>query len=539
MRLMEEMSAEKLRGGYYTPASLVKACFERIAELVGPRPGVRILEPSAGDGAFARHMPRGMPWQRRKTQFKCIEILGTEAAKCSASLCDARIEGDVEVDSFFSWARRSDETFDVVVGNPPFVRYQFVPPDVRADADFVLDALGRGFDGVSNLWIPFVLVALSRLEVGGAFAVVLPAELFAIKSAGLVRQTLVDGFDRLTLDLYPRDSFPEILQDVIVVSGRKTTRATERQVTIVDHSGGNGRRWTHTIPASKISWTRFLLTNGEREAFEWFQSREYVEALGDVATLGVSIVTGANDYFTVGNNVLVEFDLHRWARPLMSKTVDCVGLIYTAADHEKTTASGRKAWLLDFGADRPDPRSIPKPARYIQLGEEQELHTRFKCRIREPWYRVPGIVAGRLMLTKRSHQHHRLLINEAGVFTTDTVYRGDMKPRFDRRMTDLVAGFHNSATLLSAEIEGRNYGGGVLELVPSEIRRVVVPLVGLGRRLRELDKVCRANGGQLDKNDSLIDATNRMLLEEKPELCDVLGVLEGARQRLRLWRFER
>jgi adenine-specific DNA-methyltransferase len=42
---------------------------------------------------------------------------------------------------------------------------------------------------------------------------------------------------------------------------------------------------------------------------------------------------------------------------------------------------------------------------------------------------------------------------------------------------DLVFSFVNSLTALSAELEGRHYGGGVLELVPSEIERLLVPTV--------------------------------------------------------------
>jgi len=34
----------------------------------------------------------------------------------------------------------------------------------------------------------------------------------------------------------------------------------------------------------------------------------------------------------------------------------------------------------------------------------------------------------------------------------------------------------NALTALSAELEGRHYGGGVLELVPSEIEKLLVPL---------------------------------------------------------------
>ncbi len=41
----------------------------------------------------------------------------------------------------------------------------------------------------------------------------------------------------------------------------------------------------------------------------------------------------------------------------------------------------------------------------------------------------------------------------------------------------LVFSFVNSLTCLSAEMEGRHYGGGVLELVPSEIERLLIPIV--------------------------------------------------------------
>ena len=39
-----------------------------------------------------------------------------------------------------------------------------------------------------------------------------------------------------------------------------------------------------------------------------------------------------------------------------------------------------------------------------------------------------------------------------------------------------MACFVNPLTALSAELEGRHYGGGVLELVPSEIERLILPM---------------------------------------------------------------
>ncbi len=51
----------------------------------------------------------------------------------------------------------------------------------------------------------------------------------------------------------------------------------------------------------------------------------------------------------------------------------------------------------------------------------------------------------------------------------------------------------NSLTALSAELEGRHYGGGVLELVPSEIEKLLLPIPGKIRpNLRKLDAMVRS-----------------------------------------------
>ena len=130
-----------------------------------------------------------------------------------------------------------------------------------------------------------------------------------------------------------------------------------------------------------------------------------------------------------------------------------------------------------FGPQSPDPEQTPAAASYLRHGEELRLHQRYKCRIRDPWYRVPIVQPGSLLLSKRSHRYPRLVLNPAGVTTTDTIYQGRMTTAFEGREADLVTGFHNTATLLTAEIEGRSFGGGVLELVPTEIGRVCVPML--------------------------------------------------------------
>src|SRR5690606_15989950 len=94
-------------------------------------------------------------------------------------------------------------------------------------------------------------------------------------------------------------------------------------------------------------------------------------------------------------------------------------------------------------------------------------------------------------LLKRSHSFPRLIFNALGAYTTDTAYR--ITPLSEGLTAQkLVYCFVNSLTALTAELEGRHYGGGVLELVPSEIEKLLVPLPAVRPNLAKLDRAVRS-----------------------------------------------
>lgn len=536
MRLASELTSDKLRGGYYTPDFVVDACIRRAQTLLGSMDAVSILEPSAGDGAFVRGVARS-EWSKRAS-IVCVEKSSTEATKCDLAARSSGVTCTVVPDSFFNWTDGTDDMFDCVLGNPPFVRYQFVPPEDRAAAERQLKVHSVELAGVSNLFIPFVLLSLVRLRPGGAFAMVLPSEVLCTTSGEQVRASVLANLDDIQVDLFPREAFPDILQDVAVFTGRKRdTAVTSGPVRFVEHSRTALRTWTHQVAAAEKKWTRFLLEDSMLDALAAACALDSVSVLGDVARFSVSIVTGANSYFAVSDSTVAAHDMRDWAKPLMSRSYDSPGLVFRASDHESAVSQNRPAWLLDFSAQTPDPSTQAGAKRYLKTGEDSGIHDRYKCRIRSPWYRVPHVWAGSLMLSKRASLHHRVILNEAGVLTTDTVYRGKMRPSFVGRERDFVAGFHNSLTLLTSEIEGRTYGGGVLELVPSEIARLLVPMLPTNGHLERLDQLSRQSGGQKDPTERLVYETNRLLAESLPEISELLEPLEAARQRLSRRRF--
>ena len=478
MLARSEVSPEKLRGGFYTPPALVRATLDALAR-VAPDGPLRVLEPSAGDGAFLRGLA-AHPLGERVAATRAIELVETEAARCGALVADA-----------VEWCAETGETFDAAVGNPPFVRFQFAGGTDQADR--LGERIGVSFGAVGNLWIPVLLGALSRLRSGGGFAFVVPAECLTGVSAAVVRRFLLDRCRDVALEFY---AFPGVLQEVVILSGRAAPGPSVVSV--------GGRR--HAVHGDG-PWTRYLLSRAQIGALS--AAEAISRPLGDVARFEVSIVTGANRFFCPGRETVERYGLGPWARPLLSRARHAPGLV-----------AEPDAYLLDFSPGRETP-----PREYLEIGERAGLAARYKCRIREPWWRVPGVQAGSLLLSKRSHLAPRVLVNPSGVLTTDTIYRGrTLTPGVGPR--DVAAGFHSSLTLLSAELEGRSFGGGVLELVPSEITRLRF-VAGAGAELPRLDAILRAEG-----IEALVEATDALLVRRAGVAADLLGELAGARAEL-------
>ncbi|HET7121745.1 MAG TPA: hypothetical protein VFI17_10940 [Solirubrobacterales bacterium] len=384
------------------------------------------------------------------------------------------------------------------------------------------------------------MAALSRLRPGGAFAFVVPTELLTGLSASRLRQWTAAEFEQVRLDLFEPGSFPGVLQEVAVLSGRRIGQVPSEThlLAISEHAAdGTERSWSHAVDPAEPNWTRYLLGPQQLSALDEALKAKAVQPLGTLARFQVSIVTGANDFFSVNEATREEFDLAPWSRPLLPRIRHAAGLVYGPEDHLEAMRAGARVWLLDFSTTAEDPMEHPGPARYLRRGKKRQLHERYKCRIREPWYRVPHIERGSLMLSKRSHRFPRVIVNEAAAYTTDTIYRGEPLDEAISAQA-LAASFHSSLTLLTAELEGRSFGGGVLELVPSEVERLAVAFTpDAAAWLEDLDASSRTG-----EEGELIRKTDAALVRHGELDADLLSTLAEARLELlgrRLARNER
>lgn len=483
MNFIENETAQKLRGGYYTPPHLAVFLAKWVKE-INP---TRILEPSCGDGIFFDALAKVKGFQ--KADIVGFELEPDEAAKAQTRAKAVGLKAaKVHTEDFLQWAINcmgddGSAKFDAIVGNPPFVRYQYLPEPFQVCAEQIFRELNLPFTKHTNAWVSFILASMSLLRPGGRLAMVVPAEIIHVTHAQSLRTYLGRECRRLVIIDPEEIWFSDTLQGAVILLAEKKHSKSDKAEGLGMYPV-KGREFLQLDPATVFKapqsingktvegkWTRALLDLETRSLFDELAKHDAVHRFEDIAQVDVGIVTGANKFFLVTDEVVKKYKLAKWAHPMFGRSEHCPGIIYDEHQHATNAEKGNPTNFLLF---REDVAKLSAAAKaYIKLGEDQNLHTRYKCSVRTPWYTVPSIYTTEIGMLKRSHNSPRLILNRIGAYTTDTAYRIRTRNVVGEK---LVGCFINPLTALSAEVEGRHYGGGVLELIPSEIERLLVPL---------------------------------------------------------------
>jgi len=538
---------EKLRGGYYTPPVIA----DWLCRWAIRRSADRVLEPSCGDGVFLLSAMRtlaslGATPERAARQTVGVELLPSEARKCRRRLREAGFpvdERSVVVRDFFQWIASEDAgKFDCVVGNPPFIRYHNFPEPSRTTAMNLMERLGLKPNRLTNMWVPFVAGSVEFLAAGGRLAMVLPAELLQVTYAGQLRHFLAQNFQAIGLVTCNDMVFPGAQQEVVLFLGLHKKEAPGAggpcAIELVEMDSLDdllSLSWDERVRAEQLKpvnhktdkWLKYLLTAKEIALLKDLEQSDVTTELGAVASVDIGVVTGRNQFFLLSRQEVAERGLSAHSMPTVARAHHLQGAVFTTEDHARLAAEAQRVFLFVYEPLLSPP--LPRAARrYIAEGEEKGFHRGYKCSIRQPWYAVPGAWTPDCFLFRQIHDFPRLVINRANATSTDTIHRLSCCAPPEA----LVARWYSHLTAASSEIEGRSYGGGVLELEPTEAERVMIPNRPVaGLPIPEIDRLVRA--GRL--KDVLVEH-DRLILREGLGLsraqCAMLrGIWEKLRDR--------
>lgn len=506
MQLIKDASSQKLRGAYYTPRPIADFIIQW--GMCG-NTQMDILEPSCGDGVFLESIAQ------MGEGFK--HVVGVEYEACEAAKARevAPRAGEVKNMDFHRFCLDTEERFDLVVGNPPFIRYQYYNEEQQKLADLIFKKAGLKRTKLTNAWVTFVVGSSLLLKENGKMGFVIPSELLMVKYAKQLRQYLASHFNKINIISFENLVFEEIQQEVVLLLCEKngTKDHLIEHIEVRDTEGLktlNPQRLrfpTKHIDFHTDKWTYYFLDKEELDLLEKVRE-SHMPAISHYADVEVGITTGSNDYFTVPQSVVNMYQLQKYARPMVGRSVQVNSLCFTPQDWRKNVESDAKANLLVFSSEAStDPNEGVRA--YLENGERQGIDKGYKTSIRDYWYVIPSIKLSDALFLRRNNLYPKFVLNEAKAYTTDTMHRVFIHEGINKKA--FVASYYNSLSFVFAEIQGRNFGGGCLELMPSEVGGIRLPYREENAAIFDkIDEMLRARKSA----DEILDYTDGIILQE-------------------------
>lgn len=541
MRLKKDSSEQKLRGAYYTPLQLSNA----MVNLCASENIHTVLEPSCGDGVFLDSL-RQLNLIEQIVTIDAVENEPDEAEKVQRNYRTYQNVHVLNEDFFEFYFRMVDAQtqYDLILGNPPYIRYQYLTETQRELQSNILTSHGMKANKLINAWVAFLVACVQLLSENGRIAFVIPAEILQVAYAEDLRLFLSEHLAKITLITFEQLVFPDIEQEVVVFIGEKGS--VEKGIRIIEMSDLSGfdkldlqQNGFQKMQHVKEKWTRYFTTEKEMQLIQTIRTDKRFARFADYGIINVGITTGNNGYFSISEEVCDEYDLESVTLPLIGRSSHAHGIFFTDEDWKKNKASGKRARLVNF-PDIPIEDYPEQHKAYIALGEANGENDGYKCSIRDRWYIVPSVWVPDAFFLRRNNFYPKFVLNLCNAVSTDTMHR--MKFNSDVKPENILLAYYNSISFAFTEICGRSYGGGVLEILPGEMGNIMLPKLDAidEETCRSLLKLIDAVVREGDDIEKALDIVDKEILVDalgiEAEWCEKCRAIWKKMQRRRLGR---
>jgi len=501
---------KRIIGSFYTPKIIADFLVDYLSEKMAGRNMISILEPSAGDGSFIKTLCNNKLFEEKTNKVVAVEREEGELNKIKRENSFPFLQC-IHSD-FLEYQKENSEQFSLVLGNPPYIKKNFLEVNQIALCEHIHKGAFLSTNSIKNIWTAFLVRCIKFTADDGIMAFVLPAELLQVKYASEIRQLIINEFERVEVFTFGELLFDDCKgQDtLLLIAERKSRNKGVYYCNIKKAEDLESRNFqlVQNVNIKESKWTHHHLQSEEIELME--RIRLKIKTVNDYSSSKAGIVTAANNYFIVDKKTLEQYSFQELGKPIIQKGLFVNGSVeLDFSDFSAIVDQNKPAYLLAF-----DQESVAKLGVkfevYKSLGEKDKLHERFKMLQRANWYEVPNIVKpAEGFFFKRCDKYPKLIKNSAQVLVTDSAYVVSMRDQHE--IEDLIFSFYNSLTLSFAELNGRHYGGGVLELTPNEFKGLPIPFIKIGKKRfksyvqdfehkESIKDVCFANDSEILKS---------------------------------------
>ena len=490
-----EYALKKKTGSYYTCEKIT----EFMARSIINNSSTRVLEPSFGDGIFIEAIQNRF----KKIGNSTAEIYGVEIQKeIYENFCKRNAIKDVICDDFMKIKNLPE--MDAVIGNPPFVRIRNLDKSSKENALNASLEMGIDMQTSGSLWMPFILHSCKFLKKDGSLSFVLPYEITYVKYAFPLWLFLKRNFSNITIVRIQKDFFPDVDVETVILTatgfGGDTNIVNYCLYKSTDDLFDNNHANTNIININDIlsgerPFVMALLTEKQRKLIAVLKENNFLTPINKLCKFKIGYVSAHKEYFHPTDQTIRAYNL---------PNTNLTPIITNMKEINKSKAG---LYLNEgcFSQKLYLPKSITEyDQTYIDYGLSQNVHKRYKCKQRKPWYVTPDVNIPDMVLTVFGNIP-KLLINSGKYNVTNSLLCGYIKK--DAISAENIASrWYNSLTLLSIELQVHSLGGGVLVLVPGEADTIMV--------LSELPNTI---------NKDFSNQINRLLVDGKTEEAYQLG----------------
>lgn len=463
-------------GVFYTPNLLIDFIIDKLSIKFIKNQSVNVLEPSAGDGRFIYTLLKKKP----HTTIKATLV---EINEKSVELLHKKFDENKDIkiiNSDFLYFE-NDNFFDVIIGNPPYISKKHLTKDQVKKCRQILSIASIPSLADKNIWTSFIIRCTEMLKDNGVLALVLPFDLLQVKFGSYIQSYLTSNFSRIEIYTSNKLVFDKVEQDTIILFAFKSSKRKGlyiNNLSLDENKKNKTKSMYHSAKECRrlisknenIKWSSLTLSDHELNFLTALAGK--LKNIGNYATSKPGIVTAANSFFILPENKVTQYSLQDYASPIIQKSQFIQNsLIFDESHFENLVKLQKPSFFIDLSNYIKQASDYVED--YIKLGESLNIHKRYKCMRRKPWYAVPKVAPGNAFFFKRCNEYPKIHKNDFDILTTDTAYNLVVNDGYE--IESLIYSFYNPLTLCFAELYGRYYGGGVLELVPNEFRKLPIP----------------------------------------------------------------
>lgn len=464
---------KKVKGSFYTPKVISDFLVSHIAQKKANATNLTVLEPSCGDGIFIhsifnhdiiRSIKKVTAVEKERKEINKIKIPNKKLEKKGRD--------------FLNFQEQNNSKYSIIIGNPPYIKKNYLTEPQLDKCKKIHQDASLAKQEPKNIWTAFLVRCIEMLNDDGILAFVLPSELLQVKFAAELRSFILKNFERVEIFTFNELIFKDCKgQDTLLLIGEKSSASPGVFYSNVDKVA-DLETGTYTLAQNanirESKWTHNHILPDEYELLDRIKAR--LHKIDTYCSSKAGIVTAANDFFIVNQDTVEQYSMERYVRPIIQRGMYVNGsVVFSEAELTNLVLNKKPTFLLSLD-NHTVIRRNQRLNKYLEEGKKQKLHKRYKMTKREKWYQVPNIgQPPEGFFFKRCDEYPKLLRNDAMVLSTDSAYTIAMRRNFV--IENLIFSFYNSLTLSLAELSGRYYGGGVLELTPNEFKSLPVPYV--------------------------------------------------------------